>query len=275
MDIKRIVSICFSPTGGVRRAADLFCEAMGLPVVQVDLCCREPQCEFAQGDMAVVAAPVYGGRIPAVAVERLSALSADGVSAVLLAVYGNRDYDDALVELYDVAGRCGMRVVAAAALLAEHSIFRSAGHGRPDAADAAAEAEFARMVAAALESMTDDAVPKPLDLKGNRPYKVYGGVPLKPRVTGRCTRCGACAAKCPVGAIPTDAPDRTDNAKCITCMRCVAMCPNGAREINLVSERLWRLLPFVARPLNRRLRATFEKRFAAANAARREPEFFM
>ena len=47
-----------------------------------------------------------------------------------------------------------------------------------------------------------------------------------------CRRCGLCAAKCPVRAIPEEAPNKTDDKKCVTCMRCVKICPQGARSLN-------------------------------------------
>ena len=65
---------------------------------------------------------------------------------------------------------------------------------------------------------------------GNRPYREYGGVPLKPVANGKCTSCGLCAKECPAGAIPLDNPKMTDKDKCISCMHCVAVCPKKARN---------------------------------------------
>lgn len=47
--------------------------------------------------------PVYAGRVPALAVERLKGIKTSGVKCVIVAVYGNRAYEDALVEMQDVA----------------------------------------------------------------------------------------------------------------------------------------------------------------------------
>ena len=46
---------------------------------------------------------VYAGRVPALAVERLKGIKTSGVKCVIVAVYGNRAYEDALVEMQDVA----------------------------------------------------------------------------------------------------------------------------------------------------------------------------
>lgn len=67
-------------------------------------------------------------------------------------------------------------------------------------------------------------------LPGNRPYRKYGGVPMKPQAGKKCTRCGVCAAECPVGAIFTDDPSKTNAEICISCMRCIAVCPQNARS---------------------------------------------
>ena len=47
--------------------------------------------------------PVYAGRVPALTVERLKGIKTSGVKCVIVAVYGNRAYEDALVEMQDVA----------------------------------------------------------------------------------------------------------------------------------------------------------------------------
>ena len=51
------------------------------------------------GDLLVVGMPVYSGRIPASALPALRKFRGNGTPAVVVCVYGNRDYDDALLEL--------------------------------------------------------------------------------------------------------------------------------------------------------------------------------
>ena len=54
---------------------------------------------------------------------------------MLVCVYGNRAYEDTLVELEDIAAGCGFQVIGAVAAVAEHSIMHQYATGRPDGAD--------------------------------------------------------------------------------------------------------------------------------------------
>ena len=76
------------------------------------------------GETVVLGAPVYAGRVAPEAVRRLKRIQvAAGASipAVITVTYGNRDYEDALVELYDLALSLGLTPFAAGAFIGEHS----------------------------------------------------------------------------------------------------------------------------------------------------------
>ena len=66
--------------------------------------------------------------------ETLAAVCGCGARAVLMCVYGNRAYEDTLVELADTAEKAGFHVIAAVAAIAEHSVVRRFAAGRPGAA---------------------------------------------------------------------------------------------------------------------------------------------
>jgi len=223
--------ITFSPTGGTKRAAHRLAAALNREIISVDL--TEYGADFesvavSAEDLCVIAVPAYGGRVPAAAAERLAGMNGCGAKAVLMAVYGNRAFDDTLIELYDIAVQAGFTPIAAVGALAEHSLVRCYGAGRPDAEDCAELEEFAGKI---LEAAANEPA-GPLYVPGNRPYKAFGGLAVKPFADESCTACGLCAEQCPMNAIPKDAPGSTCADRCITCMRCVSVCPVHARKID-------------------------------------------
>lgn len=231
--------IIFSPTGGTRKVADAICKGFGEEVSVIDLCTPEKRneklrCEY--GDFALIAFPVFGGRIPALAAQRLKEVEANGAKCAIVVAYGNRAYDDALVELKDLCESCGFRVVAAVSASVEHSIVREYGAGRPDKADREELEAFGQSIKAKLLKASETSGPK---IPGNRPYKKAGAGP-NPKADKSCTGCGICAKSCPVGAIPADNLRSVDKSLCISCMRCVSVCPEGARSIGSVMNFLVR-----------------------------------
>lgn len=229
----KLYEMTFSPTGGTQKAADLLTEALGDARIAVDLTDNNADFSalvFTPEDVVVIAVPSYGGRVPGPATERIGAMKGSGARAVLVCVYGNRAYEDTLVELEDTARQAGFRVIAAVAAIAEHSIARRYAAGRPDAADAKQLQAFAGKIREKL-SAGDSAEPR---IPGNRPYKKAGGSGMVPKPTKECTNCGLCAKKCPVQAIDPSDPKLTNKDKCISCMRCVSICPQSARKVSSV-----------------------------------------
>lgn len=229
----KIYDIVFSPTGGTKKVADCLIGILKTEVTTVDL--TNSKLDFnavslMKEDVAVISVPSYGGRVPAVAIERLGKIHGNDARAVLVCVYGNRAYEDTLVELEDAAKQAGFQVIAAVAAIAEHSIARQFAAGRPDAQDAAQLSNFAKQIQHKL-SAADTSEPA---IPGNRPYKKAGGAGMVPKATKDCTNCGICAAECPVQAIDKKDPKKVDEKACISCMRCIAVCPQGARKINPV-----------------------------------------
>lgn len=243
----------FSPTGGVLGAATALARgmagAMGCELEFRDLTRRQMMPPvFAAGDVALLAGPVFGGRMPALMGERLRGAVQTGgkpVPAAVLAVYGNRACEDALLELADWAGAgCGFHVLAGVTAPAEHSMCRSVAAGRPDAADEAQLEDFGRKIAARMRQPHAE-VP---GLPGNRPYRQWTPMPVTPVTTGVCIACGRCVMRCPTGAITSGKPEEIDPARCILCMRCVSICPVQARSLpEAARQAIARKLASVAR----------------------------
>lgn len=229
----KALQIMFSPTGGTEQVADTITDAWGIPVHKIDLSHAEPA-DFSfqpeQGDMALIAVPSYGGRVPALAAERIAKIPGNQMPCVLVCVYGNRAYEDTLVELNDIAEKSGFQVIAAIAAIAEHSIMHQYASGRPDSRDKEQLRSFAGII---MEKCSNDAAKlTPPQIPGNRPYKKAGGAGLVPKAGSSCTGCGLCAQNCPAQAIPKESPRLTDSKACISCMRCVVRCPQAARKVN-------------------------------------------
>lgn len=221
-----VVEIVFSPTGGTEKAARIIAGQWSDSPVKIDLSNAKTdfsRCVIREEDQVLIAMPSFGGRAPAVAVERLKQIPGNGAKCTLVCVYGNRAYEDTLAEMEDAAKDSGFQVVAAIAAVAEHSIAHQFAANRPDDADAAQLAEFARAIAGKHSAA--------VSIPGSRPYKKGGGVGLVPKVTKACVKCGLCAKTCPVQAIDP-AAFAADAKKCISCMRCIKQCPHNARKVN-------------------------------------------
>ncbi|MEG2773836.1 MAG: EFR1 family ferrodoxin [Acetivibrio sp.] len=218
---------------------------------------KEENRKFHKDDLVIFGIPVYGGRVPEIAMERLQDIQGHKTPAILIAAYGNRDYEDALVELKDLVEKNGFITMAAAAIITEHSIMHSVAAGRPDQEDKEKILDFSNDVWIKLQDIQDISDTAPLLLKGNFPYKEYHGVPLKPDSKRNCTKCGICAQNCPVNAISVEDPGKTNKELCISCMRCIKVCPTHARKLNGL------------------LLATAEKSFYQKCKTRKEAEFFI
>lgn len=230
----KLYNVLFSATGRTEKVADMFCRQLGETNTKIDLSDQALEClgyNFTAEDVCVVSVPVYEGRVPKPAAEKLAQFKGNGAKAVLVAVFGNRAVDDCLLEMQDILTASGFTCIAGVEAVAEHSIMPQFGAGRPDADDEAQLKAFAAEIKECLNSKSEFEA---LDLPGNRPYVEMGGISIKPSADKKCMSCGLCVKKCPVDAIPADNPKMTDKDKCINCMRCTEICPTHARKLSPV-----------------------------------------
>lgn len=246
----------FSATYTTRKVVRLIAGQISEEVTEHDITLSEPETDILMEDntLFLVGVPVYAGRVPAKALLGLHKFKGNQTPAIIVCVYGNRDYDDALLELKDTVKENGFKVISAAAFIARHSIFPAVAADRPDAEDTTMIKSFAEKSAECLKSITDISSIADIQVKGNKPYKIPGKIPLHPKGRRRCDGCGTCVRTCPVQAIPKEAPRKTDAAKCISCGRCIIVCPKKARHFG-------GLLYMLA-----------GRKFVKTNSARKEPE---
>lgn len=223
----KVTTLYFSATYTTKRVVEAVAAGLSNEVVSYDITndTATDAVIIPREELLVVGVPVYAGRVPAMAAERLRRFKGEKTPAVVVAIYGNRHYDDAVLELHDIMTECGFRTVAAGAFIAQHSIFPKVGAARPDAEDLAEIKSFAEKSLAVLAG--DFGA---INIPGNRPYKVPGGIPIWPTASRKCNGCGACAKLCPTGAIDPAAPKGVNKEKCIKCGRCIVVCPTKARR---------------------------------------------
>lgn len=233
MAIEHCHLLFFSPCGGTAAVARALGAHLDIPVTETDLTLphsRTARHQYGPSDLVVMAFPVYGGRLPRLAVNAcFAALSADHTPTLLVAVYGNRDYEDALLEMAHWATECGFVPIAAAAAIAEHTMVAEVAADRPDAVDRKVLGSFGKRVLT-LVSGAADPTAVPLRPPGVFPFrKPPAHIPFGPKTSDACTLCGTCVSRCPMAAIPEDDPQATRMDRCITCQACIKFCPEGAR----------------------------------------------
>lgn len=244
----QIHQITFSPTGGTLKVCRALCNGFKSDIIETETCVKSSQLKLptiSANDIAVIGMPVFSGRVPNMAAERLRLINGNHAKCVIVAVYGNREYEDALVEMQDIASECGYKVIAAVGAIAEHSVIREFAAGRPNANDAAELASFATLIKQKAVSASEFAK---LTLPGNRPYRKSADSPT-PIADETCSRCGVCADECPTDAILIDNPQVVRSEACISCMRCVSVCPTGSRSLGQIATMLAeRLRPLCSEP---------------------------
>lgn len=237
MNIASVNLIYFSPTGTSKKVVQAIGREIGghhvkefdlTPSVYPDL-----ECKHFEDELTIIGVPVYKGRLPLDVLTRLKRIKTQNALVVVVAVYGNREFDDALLELKDLSLELGFTPIAAAAFIGEHSYSTDSkplAKDRPDEADISKVKQFAKEIAAKIHKI-DNAIIEELTVPGNHPYKISPNAPVIAPTTlvENCSLCGVCSDVCPVGVIEVGKMVMTDAEACIWCCACVKACPEDAR----------------------------------------------
>lgn len=247
MNIKKIKVMYFSPTGNVKRIASCLGAELSLhldvPVESIDFTlpkAREDVYHICSEELLVIGTPVYASRVPNKILSFIKEnVKGDKTPCIAFVSYGNRSFGDALSELVYETGNNGFICAGGAAIVSEHAFSDELAAGRPDYQDIEEIKAFAGKVAAKIKSFENVEIQRKVD--GQMPPGPYY-TPLKEDGTpavflkakpitdmNKCTGCGACARKCPMGSI-----DISDTSKvpgiCIKCHACVHVCTKGAKS---------------------------------------------
>jgi NAD-dependent dihydropyrimidine dehydrogenase PreA subunit/flavodoxin len=270
---KKITAMYFSATGTTEKIATGIASKISVNIDKkkpIDILnftlpeSRNNFLSFTEKDLVIVGVPVIAGRVPNVLLKYLNSLTGNGALAICVVVYGNRNYDDALVELKDILESRGFNVIAGGAFIGEHSFSKTLGKNRPDEQDMAVINDFAQQI---YKKLTIQEELQPVIVAGNKPYRDYykpkdnNGNPVDfrrivPKTNSDCIDCKLCASVCPMGSI-----DAEDVSKiigiCIKCCACIKRCPAQAKYFD--DERYVR----------------HKNELEIAFASRREPELFL
>jgi ferredoxin/flavodoxin len=239
--IQAVRLVYFSPTRTAKAILESIADGIGIDVAEhIDVtrpvADRTDFKEMKEDELLVIGTPVYAGRIPEAAVQRFQGMKSSGNPAVIVVLYGNREYEDALLELSDLATAAGFAPVAGGAFIGEHSFSSEStplANGRPDASDIRCAREFGVSINQLLQSVYSLKNIRSLRLLGNRPFRERAILPKTSPVTenDRCTACGTCAAACPTDSISIDTTSSTNVETCLLCCACVKVCPENARAL--------------------------------------------
>jgi ferredoxin len=239
MKTESVKLVYFSPTGTTKSVVQGIANGINPSTMElIDITkpdARKQPLLTSENEILVVGVPVYMGRVPALLNEWLNAIQAHNTPTVCVVVYGNRVYDNALLELKDIVKNRGCLPIAGAAYIGEHSFSNSEtpSRGRPDEDDLSHAEVFGQRIREKLQSISSISQVSEVSVPGTHPYggitELWGVDFIA--VDDQCTQCGFCAEVCPVGAVDSQNSTMIDHEKCITCCACIKSCPQNARSM--------------------------------------------
>ncbi len=236
MEIKNIHKIYFSPTCGTKKIIDEIAKNIQIDNIETsDITVFENRKKEInmENSLALIGVPVYYGRVEKTALNYIkNYVKGNDTPAVIVVAYGNRHYDDALVELYDVVKENNFKIIGAGAFVAKHSFSNNKypiAQNRPDSKDLEEAKTFASKINDKLNNLDE------INIEGNRPYKDIKEAPkflMKIKLKkDLCNNCNKCAIKCPMNAIHKSDVNKIDYNACISCAKCIDECEENAKSM--------------------------------------------
>lgn len=242
---KKINTMYFSATGTTKKIVSEIAKKIienidgELTINNIDFTLpkvRKEPVSLAKEDIVILGVPVYAGRVPNVLLKYLNSIKGNEALVVAVVVYGNRNYDDALIELKDILESDNLKVIAAGAFVGEHSFSKILAKNRPDKKDMVIVNHFANQI---YTKITTQDKTQNVVVKGMKPYRKYympkdeegNSVDIRkvtPKINGNCINCKLCVNVCPMGSIDFEDVSKL-NGICIKCGACIKKCPTNAK----------------------------------------------
>lgn len=233
---KNLKVLYFSPTDGTKKIVKAIANSINSDYEEFDITLpqnRVNDITFSSDDLAIIGMPTYAGRFPKLLRSYIDKIAAHNTLGIFVTTYGNRDYEDALLEQFDIFTSKGFIGFGAATFITEHSSTGKLATGRPNAQDLKIASDFGGNIAEKLKAINSSLDLIALSLPGNRPYveKNIPPMPFAPETNEKCVTCGICAKHCPTNAIDFLDCKTIDVSRCIKCNSCVKRCPLNSKSI--------------------------------------------